>query len=671
MKYWRTLSTFFVISIYAFLYVGQYLYAQDDNLDMYFEDYFMDDVEENEGQGIAIGVQEVTNDIKANHVQSPVSMTHDTDSAIDFRGSYLDGIEHTDDVLQSVSDDMSDEDGVSVADRQDRMPVESQTYIDIDGTGSYVDLVSREIWNFQDAIQHVEYLERNRLLERTADLLIGQEDRRVILEIRADEELKKITQFKTLKACVTEATREHLPIDIARDKVIWYRRRIRKAERDMWPQLSGVTSRSHKRQGGAPDSHAQIDDVKFVMKQSLYAGGTLWNKVQEEKANLKTAIAEYNKIFADLALEVATGYFNLAKERTMLAYRKNLFTKAAEVLGLSEEKYNAHLISEIEHLNVQSQHSQINHNLQKAKEGIDLAVLELQKSMNMDFDTSIDVYRLDDYFELMGAGLDLEEEQKADSPEAEDGETKKIDELVQMAYENRPEFVIGQNKVDAKKYAEKAQNGNWLPHLSLFMEAGRNREVLEVQRDPKDGRWETEYHLGIECNWNFFGNTVRYLYDNDQGAPSPTGYQSGGKGNWAVTNTVAVGILDNLDQFSTAKEAEIARKEAVLEFELSEKDMVSEVKESYYNYNRAKIQMRSILKKITYREKLVALAKHRSEINEIQGSEYLQAEIDLVEERNTLYQAMIDYFIAKASLNKAIGISNFMDIEQLPSDVVS
>jgi outer membrane protein TolC len=119
----------------------------------------------------------------------------------------------------------------------------------------------------------------------------------------------------------------------------------------------------------------------------------------------------------------------------------------------------------------------------------------------------------------------------------------------------------------------------------------------------------------------------------------------------------------------TTKEAEIATKEAILEFELSEKDMVSEVKESYYNYNRAKIQMRSILKKIAYREKLVELAKHRSEINEIQISEYLQSEIDLVEERNTLYQAMIDYFIARASLNKAIGVSNFFDIEKLPQEI--
>jgi outer membrane protein TolC len=184
---------------------------------------------------------------------------------------------------------------------------------------------------------------------------------------------------------------------------------------------------------------------------------------------------------------------------------------------------------------------------------------------------------------------------------------------------------------------------------------------------PRD--WETLYHIGLEFSWNIGGNTSKYFYDNNQTPPSLSAYQGQTEGTRTITNTYALGILDGLDQFVTTKEAEIATKEAILEFQLSEKDMVSEVKESYYNYNRAKIQMRSILKKIAYREKLVELAKHRSEINEIQISEYLQSEIDLVEERNTLYQAMIDYFIARASLNKAIGVSNFFDIEKLPQEI--
>ncbi len=121
--------------------------------------------------------------------------------------------------------------------------------------------------------------------------------------------------------------------------------------------------------------------------------------------------------------------------------------------------------------------------------------------------------------------------------------------------------------------------------------------------------------------------------------------------------------MDGLDQFSQTKEAEISRKEALLELELSEKDIVSEVKESFYNYNRALVQLRSVNKRLAYRQKLVELAKHRSEINEIQLSEYLQSEMDLINERDNLYKAMVDYFLAKVSLNKAIGVKDYMPIK--------
>ena len=101
--------------------------------------------------------------------------------------------------------------------------------------------------------------------------------------------------------------------------------------------------------------------------------------------------------------------------------------------------------------------------------------------------------------------------------------------------------------------------------------------------------------------------------------------------------------------------------------ELSEKDIVSEVKESFYNYKRALIQLRSVYKRLAYRKKLVELAKHRSEINEIQISEYIQAEIDLINEQNNLYNAMVDFFLAKTSLNKAIGIKDYSPIQIVSS----
>ena len=68
----------------------------------------------------------------------------------------------------------------------------------------------------------------------------------------------------------------------------------------------------------------------------------------------------------------------------------------------------------------------------------------------------------------------------------------------------------------------------------------------------------------------------------------------GADGYYDRKNVFSVSVLDGLDQFAKTKEAEIAYKEALLELELSEKDIISEVKESFYNYNRAMIQLKSV-----------------------------------------------------------------------------
>ncbi len=58
------------------------------------------------------------------------------------------------------------------------------------------------------------------------------------------------------------------------------------------------------------------------------------------------------------------------------------------------------------------------------------------------------------------------------------------------------------------------------------------------------------------------------------------------------------------------------------------------------------------------------LAKHRLDNNEIEISEYLQSEIDLLREKSELHNALKDYFTAKAALNRAVGIRDFLPIEE-------
>ena len=74
--------------------------------------------------------------------------------------------------------------------------------------------------------------------------------------------------------------------------------------------------------------------------------------------------------------------------------------------------------------------------------------------------------------------------------------------------------------------------------------------------------------------------------------------------------------------------------------------------------------MESSLKRNQYRQKLVQVAQNRLQKAEIEISEYLQAELDLAEERARLDRALADLFKAKSKLNRAIGIRDFLPMEE-------
>jgi outer membrane protein TolC len=466
--------------------------------------------------------------------------------------------------------------------------------------------------------------------------------------------------------CLQIATERHLPIEIAEDKISLYQRKLVSALRELFPSVNFFYEhnkgfkllKADTNPGDRSNQNFRSEKWRLALQQPVFRGGALWNKVNEERANLRSAKAEYDKVFLDLSIEVARAYFSYSKAKTMLEHKENAMATAKHLLSLSEEKMKAALISEIEHLNVQSQESQLQHDLEVVKEDIALALLDLQKVLHLDVDQAIEVLQLEGEY---SAAITKEMEARDGEEErSEDEQEVILDVLVERAYADRPEFIIQKSKLDAAIYREKQAVGGWFPQATMGYEMGQKAEAyIEDDNNPP---WDQEHRVTFDVRWNLAGSTARYMYDKNRqgvGVEATEPGLLGTDGYYDRKNMVSFSVLDGLDQFEKTKSAEISRKESQLELELSEKDIVSQVKEAYFNYNRALIQLKSTNKRLAYRRKLVDLAKHRSEINEIQISEYIQAEMDLVNENDTLYKAMVDFLLAKIALHKSIGIKEF------------
>ena len=200
-----------------------------------------------------------------------------------------------------------------------------------------------------------------------------------------------------------------------------------------------------------------------------------------------------------------------------------------------------------------------------------------------------------------------------------------------------------------------------MPRADLTMEFGELGEAFI--RNSTNSPHQPEWRLLFEVSNNFFGNKAKFTYDNDENAPSVTQFQQG-TGSQSTHRKMELGFFDGLEDYAELKEAQVKKLEQVIELEKKEQEVIREVKEAYFDYHKAEVQVASSVKRNQYRQKLVALAKLRLEKAEIEISEYLQAELELSEERERLHQGLADYFKAKSKLNRAIGIRDFLPIEE-------
>lgn len=486
-----------------------------------------------------------------------------------------------------------------------------------------------------------------------------------------------------LDGVIARAIEVHLPAQIAHERVILSERRISKAFRDFF---SDAELSKTLKDGTLSSGPFKSSSWRAAFKQPLFRGGVLWNTFKMEMANREAAKHELEKTVSDLVAAVSSAYFEYERAWNVLGDKQNLFSETKKLKDLSDEKAKANLISEIEKLNIDSLFSQVQYDLETARQDLEIAKLELQKVLELDLSDPVSVKPVYQLENLNISEVGIAPAASTDNSPKGTGETltdlpaasvnvegKGIDQYIDLAYAHRPDLQVEASKLRSARLTHKISAGKLLPEADLIVEFGKLGEVFvtgpggPTAHDPNVlGRskptLKNEWRIGTELSWNLSGNTVKYSYDHDQRAPSVSQFE-GLQGPIIDTKTASVSLLDNLNSISELKETKIAVLEQVVQLEKAERDVIREVKETYYNYNKALIQVESTHKRMKYRERLMQLAKHRLDNNEIQISEYLQTGIDYVDERMHIHKALSDFYSSKANLNRAIGIRNYLHVE--------
>ncbi|MBI4398918.1 MAG: TolC family protein [Candidatus Omnitrophica bacterium] len=483
----------------------------------------------------------------------------------------------------------------------------------------------------------------------------------------AQENFSSNQKVRTLHDVVARALEVSLEVKLAKEKSKTAKWRARKAFRNLWSEIGfEFTYKNGELSGSAQTGDAFKSNMQRInFKQPVYHGGNLWNTYREELSNSKAGREDLGKAHSKLVLDVVEAYMNYAKAQSLYHVTGELAGKMELYWKQNEEKKKADAVSEIEYLNTDSLIGEIRAELHKAYQELALAQLDLMKFVNLPKDTRLEVESVDALREKIigtpsagSSGISV-----AVSIENPEQMSVEVNELMDQAYINRPDLRLEEFKLMANRYKTKAAYGKFLPQADFIIEIGELAEAFkQIDKTPP---YHSEWKIGMEVSQNFLGNTAKYSYDTTRTAPNVTEFESA-NGTRIKTNKFTFALLDALQQFVDVGEAKSQMLEQMVELQEKENEVIKEVKEAYYGCYKALIQLDSSIKKLAHKERVAKLKGYQLEKNQIQLSEYLQAEKDVVDARGQYAEAVGDYYKMRISLNRSIGEKDLLRMSVLP-----
>ncbi|NQT23309.1 MAG: TolC family protein, partial [Candidatus Omnitrophica bacterium] len=437
-----------------------------------------------------------------------------------------------------------------------------------------------------------------------------------------------------LDECVKIAVENSVPLDVAHKQIKLAEIRLWESIRKLGPNVKGKWEES----GGKVIGRG-YEGRKFMMEvsQPFFYGGELFFTVSQAKVNLEIVKNDLFRVRNGIILKVEKSYYSLDKAEKFFGVQQGLNQKAVQLNDAITKGYDMGVVNKLEFLNVASKYSQINFQLVSADEDIALARLMLGQAMN----TEEDVYIIPVEVPMIDNGISLAD-------------------CYTLAYTNRPEIKINYLMTEYYLYENKIKKAHLFPKVDGMGSYGYSAEDFS---DPLDrpGRNERlmkpQWYIGLKATMPFFGSTLGYSVAKESWQPVVSAYQ----GTKSLTNTMTFSILDDLKYYSDVEEAQIGLARAQEEYNKVKQEITLEVKENFFKYKKAIMQMKVAKNKVNYQRTQVSFLDLKREMNEGTASSVLEEMIKLGEEEFSRLQAVADYYISIKSLNKAIGIIGYFD----------
>ncbi len=438
-----------------------------------------------------------------------------------------------------------------------------------------------------------------------------------------------------LEEFVSVGLANYRPLEIAKMELKLSNQKLFESWRNFFPTVAARGSQSQGSTLISPtDLSTKADferkELGIELGQPIFQSGRVFYSQKQARAQRDAAELSLTKATQEAVFEVLRNLYTFLQTREALSIRKSLLEESAKIVDTTKKKRDIGISSDSEYLGVLSAGNQIEYKALSEEKDFEIARSRLMGALNVE-SIPVDVpINLEDLSAKKVPATNLD-----------------LDNLLALALSNRPEIKAAYLGKKIKEYARKTARGEYLMKVDASGFVGQSGAAFRGEPlTMKDS-----YNVGLRGTLYFGGSSVSPQYSNEKSAPD--------LGSNSRTETraqsVSVGVLDSLGARSNYFQSQIEEEKAKEEFSSQRKQIVIEVKEAFYNYQRARIQIDTAKKELEYRKKEGAIAQTKDRLHQIEATQYLQSVSAVTESEVGIREAMAYYLTSLAALEKATG----------------
>lgn len=415
-----------------------------------------------------------------------------------------------------------------------------------------------------------------------------------------------------LADCVSAALGANRDLADARESLVQAHTGIAEARSGFMPSLSlsgsyNFLEKTQKVEFPTPTGGTEQMELDFTrdyglevtLSQPLYAGGRLSSSYRMSKLLLDIAEADIQRREADVALSVIEGFYShlLAKESVGVA--GEAIKTAEEFLRVVRARYDAGEASSFEVMRAEVELGNLRPALISAENGVALAELALKNLMGMGLG---ELVTFTGSFDTTGIG-----------PAGGEALGLKPDQAVAEGIDNRPEIKILKRRGEI---------------------AGQGLRLAKAGRLPS---------LGISANYDLRSDDVSL--ESDKWEKTYNGYL-----------VLSVPIFDGLKTKSQIAKSRSGMRQADISLAAMREAVELEIRSSMLEVEASRERLASQEKNVEMAQEGLKIANDRYVQGVATNLEVMDAQLALTQAKNYRLQALHDLSLAKAKMERAIGV---------------